>query len=413
MSLLILLKYSASNPITFARLESRKRSEVAEKYKSLYVKKYPNQRMWDGDSSNQECADLGNYDESNDHDDARRRLSYYRYLVGFQREITFATQYTNMLQQCAKVLTVNKIFTHDVPADSTCYTEDAADGCAYSNLAGGYSNGADEIDAYIDDSGEANLGHRFGCFNDQVTTFGLGRYGEYGALKVTGGDYVDPEPDMPFHAYPSEGIIHRSNIYEYWSFVTRANYPDWGITGGYMNTNTPKSLKITRLNDSKEIEYTNLQGITQSMIYLSNGYKFRVDPSLIEVNQAYVVEITTDLDYQFKYTVRVADLTDESMTDEQFESLIKGETSDTPQINPSSGDSATNPNNEQGNQGDGSHSNENDPNNSLETGAIVGIVIAVIVVAAVAVIGGLIFYKKKKEQGGNDKEEEKENNIEA
>ena len=198
MILLIFLsvKQIYSSPITFTKLEKRKRSDVCKQFKTNYIKNYG--PTWK--STGTEQCSLGEYDESNDHEISLKMLTYFRYLAGLERAVTFDTQYTESLRKCALVNNYVGYPTHYPPAITPCYDNDVKTTCSQSNIGSGQVNGADDIEMYIYDINVDNLGHRRWALNPRAKTFGMGRYDKYGAMKVTGMLSNVPETDVPFVA---------------------------------------------------------------------------------------------------------------------------------------------------------------------------------------------------------------------
>ena len=311
---LLLLKFSTAEnkTITFPRLEKRKRSDVCGKYKELYPLKHSS-RTWSKTSEDQ--CDLGFYNESADHEDASRRLTYYRYLAGLERPFKMDTNYTKQLRECATVLNAIGSLNHYLDSSMSCYTEDAATGCRTSNLAWGtyVTTGAIDIDLYIDDSGVSSLGHRRWCLNPTAGSFGLGRHSYYGALKVIGTEELETEPNTQFVAYPSQGPIHYDHVYPDWTFFC------------YKNCSTgkkPQELTITRVSDGANVTYTNLVGMSDSGYYVGlNGFKFTPNASMIEMDNGYYIQITTELGCKFEYTVKPTNCEWDNISDLEFERM--------------------------------------------------------------------------------------------
>ena len=300
----LLLICVSSKEVRFSRLDSRQRSAMCKKYSSDYVRKFKNATWQKTDDST--CS-LGKYLEEEDHADAARRLNFYRWLVGFEREVYISKNYTKQCQECAANNLANGGLEHHPAAGSLCYTSDAATACGSSNLAMGTRNGADDITLYIDDRGIDSLGHRRWCLNPTGYEYGLGRKYNYGALKTfytRSGDYED----IPMNAYPPQGPFPVELIPPDWSF---------NLNSKVMMNKAPKSVTVKR-NDGQDVK------TTYSGSLLDNGYgggnwiKFIPEKTMIKANFSYAVSITLDNGDIYKYTVMPTSC-DDNITDSVFE----------------------------------------------------------------------------------------------
>ncbi len=95
---------------------------------------------------------------------AIRQANYFRAMAGLSPVTVGRPSEIKQAQAVTLVLAANNILTHNIPSSAKCYSQDAADGAAKSNLNGGLSafgspNGAI---GYMDDGGSANftVGHR-------------------------------------------------------------------------------------------------------------------------------------------------------------------------------------------------------------------------------------------------------------
>ena len=294
----------SSKVVRFPRLEKRQRSEMCKMYKDKFIRKFQKDTWEKTDDS---LCSFGNYLEKEDHADASRRLNFYRWLVGFQRTVSINKSYTRQCQECVVNSYANGGISHNIKEDSKCYTKLAASGCAYSNLANGIYNGADDIKAYIRDTNEKVLGHRRWCLNPSAYEFGLGRKGKYGALKVIGvigGKFEE----TPMNAYPPQGPFPIDLLPQDWSF---------NLDHKIMKGKAPKSVKIKR-SDGKEVETVYSESLMAGGIGAGNWIKFVPDEKMINVNYSYAVSITLDNGDIYKYTVMPTSC-DDNITDSVFE----------------------------------------------------------------------------------------------
>ena len=302
-----LLIPASCQEVRFTKLENRKRSTMCSKYSSDYVRRFKNATWQKTDGA--ECS-LGNYLEKEDHADAERRLNFYRWLVGFEREAYISTQYTKQCQECATNNLANGGLNHYPSSSGKCYTSGAATACGSSNLAMGTRNGADDIDLYIDDSSVDSLGHRRWCLNPSGYEYGLGRNNYYGSLKVFGtksGDYED----ITMNAYPPHGPFPVGLVPPDWSF---------NLNSKVMNNKAPKSVTVKR-SDGQDVS------TTYSGSLLDNGYgggnwiKFVPDKKMVKVNFSYAVSITLDSGDVYSYDVMLTDCKDD-IPDSVFEETM-------------------------------------------------------------------------------------------
>jgi hypothetical protein len=94
-------------------------------------------------------------------DDVRRRINFYRALVGLPADIVFNATKSSKCQEAALMMSANDQLSHYPPASWTFYTANGAEAAGNSNLGLG-SYGAGVVDGYITDSGSNNnpVGHR-------------------------------------------------------------------------------------------------------------------------------------------------------------------------------------------------------------------------------------------------------------
>jgi hypothetical protein len=147
-------------------------------------------------------------------DDALRRLSLYRWLVGLG-PVTARPEYQRITQACATVLAAsNRGLSHSLDQSWTCYSQDAAAGAGSSNIAQGVG-AADSVDLYIQDHGVPSLGHRRWVFNPPMGATGFGQRGGYSCM-YSFDQSVGANPH--YVAYPAPGFFPRDAVLGVWSF---------------------------------------------------------------------------------------------------------------------------------------------------------------------------------------------------
>jgi len=146
-----------------------------------------------------------------------QRINYYRRLVGLPDSIRWDEVMSDKAQQAAVMMLANHDLSHDPPKTWKCWTQDGYDAARKSNLAFG-TQSSESIRAYIQDNGSNNeaVGHRRWILYSRAKSFGMGSTKSTQALWVIGPK--NPDPEVEFIAYPSQGFFPKPLVYNRWSF---------------------------------------------------------------------------------------------------------------------------------------------------------------------------------------------------
>ena len=151
----------------------------------------------------------------------------YRQFAGV-KTVTLNPQFNQAALAAATAMQAAGRLDHDIGPDFPCYSQEAADGAAHSNLALGLS-GAKAIEAYMGEEGD--LGHRrYVLFPGQIE-IGTGSTGGANAMYVIGGELdgsrVVEVPDDSKVAWPSAGWFPTP-----WAYETET----WSVSLGSYDT---------------------------------------------------------------------------------------------------------------------------------------------------------------------------------
>ena len=238
MFLLIALTECAT--ITCKALEDRSKTEVCNKYKSLYVKKFKGTCHKKGSST---CA-LGTH-ASGDYTDAVNRINFYRYLCGLgpMKKSTQANIIKQENQACT-IMQANNVFSHSLSSSLKCYTSGGATAASSSNIYwySGTACAADSISCYMDDTGVDSLGHRRWLMLPSLSELAIGVNGHYSAVRVFGSGFIRKGTKKPvILAYPPPGPVPVDLIYKEWSFSRQFNNKNSNVHN--MPSDTTVSIK--------------------------------------------------------------------------------------------------------------------------------------------------------------------------
>lgn len=171
--------------------------------------------------------------------DALRRVSLHRWLVGLGPVTSLQSQMLNV-QSCATTLAAESAgLTHNIPMSYACYSSEAAAGAGSSNLAFGVSNPASSVDLYIRDLGVRSLGHRRWIFNPRMGATAFGQRGSYSCMYSFDSS---ASSDADFVAYPAPGPYPSAALGGHWSFGSTKH----GLTNA--------TVEMTRVSDGSAVE---------------------------------------------------------------------------------------------------------------------------------------------------------------
>ncbi len=168
--------------------------------------------------------------------DVRRRVNFYRALVGLPGDITFNATYSAKDQAAALMMSANNALSHTPPNTWSCFTTDGYEAAGASNLAWG-TFGPGSVDAYMRDDGANNIvvGHRRWILYTRAQVMGTGDipfnvpYNSANALWVLGS--FKPAPAPTFLCWPNQGFVPASLSPARWSLsYPGANFASATVT---------------------------------------------------------------------------------------------------------------------------------------------------------------------------------------
>ena len=216
-------------------------------------------------------------------DDVRRRINFFRALVGETGTITFDATKSAKAQESALMMASNNALSHTPPTNWSCYTANGSQAAGAGNIAlGNYGPAA--VNAYMRDDGSGNepVGHRRWLLYSRAQEMGTGDIpvtpGKNSANTIwVHGDYKSAPPAR-FTAWPNEGYVPVSLVPARWSL----SYPGAGF-GSATVTATQAGNPVT----------TTVISRTQ------NGYG---DNTIVWTMSGVPSTVTTDVPYQITIT---------------------------------------------------------------------------------------------------------------
>lgn len=205
---------AADGPIAGFTVDTSDRTEVLALYHSVYraSASFKDTHDWTGDTSlclpGTTSADLK--------EDTRRRVNYYRAMVGLSASATFDDTKSAKAQAAALIMSRQQNLSHnpnqDFPANP-CLSDDGQEGAANSNLSLG-SYGPNAVTGQMTDNGSGNaaVGHRRWILFSRAQEFGTGDIPEApdrvsaNSLWVIGNFAPAPVP-APEIAWPPAGFV--------------------------------------------------------------------------------------------------------------------------------------------------------------------------------------------------------------
>jgi len=185
-----------------------------------------------------DTCDAGRID-ADAHDDAMRRLNYFRWLVGLEPATVDAANVENA-QAAAALFARNGAITHTPPATWTCYSEQAAIAAERSSISIGVASPVVAVDAYIEDAGVDTLAHRRALLLPNLDRVGIGHYADANAIWTF--DETSRTPP-PFVAYPPPGPSPSVAVMGEWSFAAEEDVADAIITATDTATGRPYAVE--------------------------------------------------------------------------------------------------------------------------------------------------------------------------
>lgn len=212
------------NPIVLTPLE-----QAQKDYKELYVGSNIENPGWTGSVTG--CV-AGSVSQAAQ-DGFVKRINYFRKLVGLPGNVLLNPAQNKMGQECALIMKAKGQLSHFPPSSWPCYTADGATAAAGSNIAlsGGAGPSAmhasNAITAYIHDFGAGNekVGHRAWILLPELNKVGHGSTDVSNSMIWKDNYGTKPINNPEYIAYPPNGYIPTSLIFERWSFsITGANF---------------------------------------------------------------------------------------------------------------------------------------------------------------------------------------------
>lgn len=163
-------------------------------------------------------------------DDVRRRINFYRALVGQPADIVFNATKSAKCQQAALMMAANSALSHTPPNTWTWYTADGYEAAGKSNIGLG-TYGPETVNAYVRDDGTNNylVGHRRWLFYSRAQEMGTGDTPPNASYNAANTIWVIDDfkavPAPKFIAWPNEGYVPDSLVPARWSL----SYPGAGF----------------------------------------------------------------------------------------------------------------------------------------------------------------------------------------
>jgi len=181
----VLAQGGSTDPVVDFTVDIQDRTDVLAFYHEVYraSEGYETRIAWTGDVASCLAGDISEVFR----DDTRRRINYYRALVGLPANITFNPVKSAKAQAAALIYAANQGLSHfpirDFPQWS-CLSADGDDAGQHGNIALG-TFGPGSVDAYIRDNGGNNaaVGHRRWLLYPPAVEMGSGSIppGPYGS----------------------------------------------------------------------------------------------------------------------------------------------------------------------------------------------------------------------------------------
>ena len=229
--------------------------------------------------------------------DAIRRLSLYRYLVGLPP--TVEDPALSKINQSCAILQANNdgpgggVNPHRPPKTWKCYTPTGAQGSGASNISWGVSNPAETIAQYMSDARVPSLGHRLWCISPGMGKTGIGLAKGTGRYRVASCLYTFARtsgPAVDYVAYPPPGWVPIQ------AMGSRHKVLDWSFNSSKYRVSSLKQVTLTRKSDN------DVQTLTPRVISRygqASGLSFR--PRFPKAGEIYTVKMGSVFSYTVKF----------------------------------------------------------------------------------------------------------------
>ena len=229
----------SANAISGFVVDTNNRRDVQAYYLTVYnaSESYASHLGWTGSVIN----GVPGTTASSFKDDVRRRINFYRGLVGLPADITFdatALSPSKSLkdQDAALMFSKNNTLSHTPPSTWTNYTANGATAAGNSNIALG-TYGPGSIDAYIRDDGSNNtiVGHRRWLVYSRAADMGTGDVPKDGSYLPANALWVITDfkaaPTPQFVSWPNSGYVPVGLVPARWSLsYPSANFGSATVT---------------------------------------------------------------------------------------------------------------------------------------------------------------------------------------
>ncbi len=182
-------------------------------------------------------------------DDTLRRVNLFRWLAGMENVSYDGADHAGM-QECAHIMSVNGMLSHDPPMSWSCWTSGGAAAAGRSNIAWGYGSPGAAIDGYMTDVGVMSLGHRRWILGQRLSSVEVGfssggpRPGQCLGVFSRGGTST-----RAWTAYPNQGfapmgmLMARGTVT--WSFQANSFSLPSGTTAEVVRVSDGMNLPVT------------------------------------------------------------------------------------------------------------------------------------------------------------------------
>ncbi|HZU24909.1 MAG TPA: hypothetical protein VFA04_05275, partial [Bryobacteraceae bacterium] len=156
------------------------------------------------------------------------RVNWDRAMAGVPAAVTLNSSESAEDQQAAFMMMSNQALNHDPPPTWLNYTAAGADAANHSNLCFGFLSDPGCGLIYMQDVGDATVGHRRWVLYPQTLTMGTGDVGGMGSFQMANalwilepGTYLGPRPPVRdnFVAWPPPGYVPYEAVFPRWSFA--------------------------------------------------------------------------------------------------------------------------------------------------------------------------------------------------
>lgn len=216
---------SASNAISGFTVNTADRIDVLAFYNTVYnaSEDFPNEIQWTGSV----VSKIPGTTTAVFKDSVRRRINFYRALVGLPTDIVFNDTKSAKCQSAALIFSANNMLSHHPSSSWLNYSIAGADAASNSNLAWGSSPaiggslnyGPGAVDGYMLDEGANNavVGHRRWLLYSRANEMGTGdvpQNGSYGAANAIWviGDFKASATPKLWHGQMSV-MCHRTSCH--------------------------------------------------------------------------------------------------------------------------------------------------------------------------------------------------------